>query len=356
LLGITTVVFGVGFAEKTASTFSITLAVVSATAIGVTAAVLKPRERWVAGLVAVLGGATSLFAVSTRAFSDSRSAAVLGENANGIGFVAALGLVAGLTLIRRPHVMTSFLGGVAVVMCSVALFVSGSRSALVAAISGAVALTCHRLFRTHQSGARSLALLGVLALVVILVAGPLTRGFLRAVGRDEVLAQVNLADRGAALDYAVRAGLASPITGVGLGRLAEESGQDPVSGPGLSAHNVFAGLFAEAGVAPFVALVGLSLVALLRACRYSPRTLLPLVVSTLSGGIAFGWWGASRLGPLALLILGAVAARSSTERGCQSGALAAEKAVSGRNGAWTVTKQIPDPQRVALGRWRTSQL
>ncbi|SBT37745.1 O-antigen ligase family protein [Micromonospora auratinigra] len=281
----------------------IPLAIIYATVLGAAATIVGPNGRTVACWLAVLGVVAAIAALETPALGTDRNTVVLGENANGIGMFTAVGLIAGLVTARRARAVVRVAGWAAAVVCALGVIASGSRGALLAVVAGGAALIFHRAIVARPAKAVP-AMLVVLTLLAV-TAGPLADRFLGFVGREQTGAQLNVVGREDAARYAIEQGLAHPLTGVGLGRLAQVSAVDPAAAYALRAHNVFAGAFAESGLLVVLALLGICVLALLAARRFAPATMLPLVTAVVISSVSVEWWGFGRTGPCALLVLGA---------------------------------------------------
>jgi hypothetical protein len=306
LAGFVSLLVGVGFADiPSTPTLGIAEAILYACVLGVAAAIVRPDPRVIALTVAAAGTCISLLALATPALQTARETVVLGQNANGVGHLAALGLVAGLTALPRWRTPGGVAGLAMAVACAGGLLRSGSRGALLVAVGGVAVFLMHRLIARRP--ATAIATLAGVTGVLYLVTEPLLNVFVEIVGRTGSQAELNTESRTAALFYALDQGMSHPILGVGLGGLADASLSDPGSGLGLRAHNVFAGAFAETGVITLIALVAAVGMAFLRARAHSARVMLPTVTAVAISGLSLEWWGASGTGPLALLVLGSAA-------------------------------------------------
>lgn len=305
VLAVTTLVFGLAF-TGIHDTGGEPMAVVFAAALGICAALLRPAVGTL--LIAIIGVGTlaSYAALTSNQLRVDRNAVLIGENANGIGMLAALGLVACALALRQRHLSIRALAVLGGWLCAAGVLASGSRGALLAVFAGVATLLAHRLLVGPPI--RAAMILAALSAVILFVSGPAFDMLLQLSGRQGNGTTQNIVARQAALSYAVHAGLAHPFSGVGLNRLATVSHADPNSGLGLSAHDVFAGLFAECGVFAFTALVVLCALALVRSGRQSPAVELPLVVTVIVSGLSLEWWGTGLTGAMALLILGSAVA------------------------------------------------
>jgi hypothetical protein len=299
--GALSVAFGLLLAPPVPGRISVILAVGYATALGVAAALTRISTAWFAAVIVALGVWISLAAWRTPELSANRTLAVLGENANGVGMFAGVGVVSALVLFKERSVPIRLLALAGAVACLVGVYVSGSRGAAVVCFVGVAVLVFGRLLRDTTVGG-AIRATGVL-LAAAAVSYELVGWFGDVTGRVARGADVNLTARSESLSYAVEVGLQKPLSGVGLTRLSEVSRLDLSSGVGLRAHNAYAGVFAELGVVGLVPLLLLCALAVVRARQRSSQAL-ALVAAVLSAGISLEWWGAGQTGPLALLVLG----------------------------------------------------
>ncbi len=282
------------------------LAVAYTTAVGVTAAATRITPLLVARCLLALGFLATYSALTSARLTADRTTVILGENANGVGFLIALGLVAGVLLLRNRGLRGPVIGGAAAVTGVFALFATGSRGAVLAASVGVAVIALRRLI----SGGRVKAVVAVACLAgsVLLAASPVTDAFLDATGREASGAQQNVVDRERSLAFAVQQGVAHPLFGIGLGGLAG-------GGQQLSAHNVFGGIFAESGAIAALLFTAICALSLLRAREHAPRSLLPLLAAVIISGLSLEWWGQGRTGPVAMLVIGAALGLPRAARG-----------------------------------------
>lgn len=279
------------------------LSIVYAGVLGTATAIIRPSRSVIVYSTTTLGCIAALAALTTANLLQARTTVVLGTNANGVGFLAAVGAIAALTLLQQNSTGSRVVGVFAFGLCSAGLFQSGSRGALVAGLAGAVVLVLHRAIASTTVRAAFAASAGAGA--VVTVAGPAMSELLKATGRLQSSAATSLDQRQAAFSQALRQGLAHPLTGIGIGNTAGASQRDPNAPLGLSAHNVFAGVFAESGVIPIVGLALLAVLALLRSREFAAAWALPLVITVLVGGGSLEWWGEGQTGPVSMLLLAA---------------------------------------------------
>jgi hypothetical protein len=317
LLGLGTLATGLGLAGPLAEN-GVLFAVVYATVASVAAAVIRPSGTTVAFIMCCPGTVITLVCLFGSNMSTDRRSMVLGENANGVGFLAAIGLVAGLTLIGRSTKTIAGFGFTAAFICTVGVAVSASRGALLAAVGGVAALVLARVIASRWTWA-TLACAGVTGLLII-TAGPVSHLFVEYAGRPSDRAQASYDAREFMVGYAIEQGLSHPLLGVGLGRLADVSVADPESRVMLRAHNAFAGVFAESGLVVLALLLAVCLAAFLSARKYDARRLLPLVTVVVVTGFSLEWWGAGSTGAAAMLILGSALGLGMAQPRTRSGA------------------------------------
>jgi hypothetical protein len=245
----------------------------------------------------------AVYAVAALAYPDfirDRAQAVLGENANGVGLLCGLGVVAAASAFVAKR-GTWWWTLPTVGLCLLGTAATGSRGAVLACAAGIVAIFLKSRFEGPALKAVSWAIL--VGGSFYLLAGPLLRWFVQFSGRGEVGSQ-NVDVRRESLIFAIHTGLENPLTGVGLGRLSLVSADDPESRLGLAAHNAFAGMFAESGVLT-LALMGLVSVWALNQARNSAASGdFALLVAVLTAAVSFDWWGTAHVGVLAMLLIG----------------------------------------------------
>lgn len=221
-----------------------------------------------------------------------------GENANGLGTFAALGFVSAMALIatRGTRRMLRITALAVMPLCGLGLVASGSRGALLVVTVGAVSL----VWAMAEARSRPLILASGLALAMFVTAGSsgALDWFVQQSGRQ--IGAGSLLGREAVLRQAIRIGMENPLSGVGFGGL-EHRGLGAFAG--LSAHNVYLGLFAATGLVPTLMLAVLAVAAVRRSLTYSGHQLFPLVFSLLAAGASLDWIPAAKLGAFALGIL-----------------------------------------------------
>jgi len=304
-LGSATLLIGLGLSTRSSAedgAGGIGLAVLFATLVGVTAALASPPLSATLVVIGGLGAAISIAAIASPALRLDRNTVIVGENANGVGFTAALAVIACLVALRHGNRLLKLAAAPTIVLACTGVFVTGSRGALVTLAVGASVSFAQPLLAGPP--ARAIVVGTLLAGLMVVSSGPVTSRFAALVGRDASGSQVNVTARESSLAYAVSAGLEHPVTGVGLGELAAVSRDDPASRLDLRAHNVYAGLFAEAGLLPLGLMLLICGLAIARTRRHASSNLLPIVSGVIVGGFSLEWWGSGRTGPIALLVIG----------------------------------------------------
>lgn len=299
--GAVTLSLGVLFAQVHQERTQLAISVLYATGIGFAAAISNMRPGLVFALLSTLGAWAALSAGNTPALQTDRTVAVLGENANGIGMIAALGFVAALMGSIYIRGMQKWLYLIGIVTCLWGVYVSASRGAIVICFAGVTVLLIGRWLRGPS--VKSIFVSLVASVAVVFLAQQLVNWFADITGRTALGADANFTARGETLSYAIQQGLDHPVFGVGLGQLAAFSEGDSNSHLGQRAHNVYAGVFAELGVPALILMLILCGLAVYHARRYSTGAL-ALVFSVLVAGISLEWWGAGRTGVIAMFILG----------------------------------------------------
>lgn len=280
------------------------LSVLYCSVVGIAACVIRPRPGLVVGVLGVLSMVVSFDALRDSALrTDRGNAVLLGLNANGIGFLCALGLVVGTMIARRRGVRFKLVGVLVALIGLAGTIQSGSRGAFLASLAGAIVVVlANRLQRVQAGDAAMLAGAGI----VLYLASPTAMDWLaRAAGRDTTAIATNVTSRESASTYAIHATGQHPLTGVGLFGLDRYSLLDINANFHLSAHNVFIGRFAESGVLSGVCLLVTMALALVGSWRASAALLLPLFAYLCVAGISIDWLADSRLSPLSFLVVGA---------------------------------------------------
>jgi hypothetical protein len=255
------------------------------------------------------GATASWVAITSPGLIQDRSEVLLGENANGLGLMAALGIVGTLGCVRRYRL--GLLWGLpTLVLCMSGVTASGSRGALLAAVGSALVACLFPALR--GSWRRSSLVLVAAATAMIFAVRPLVEWFTTYSGRSAA-SYANVGSRQDALGFAITTGFDHPLTGVGIGNLAGFSLSDSTDRLGLRAHNQLAGLFAETGAIGLLLLVTLFVIAFRGAYRSDRAGGLIAVSGVLCASMSLEWWATARLGVLAVLIL---AAASHPTTGC----------------------------------------
>jgi hypothetical protein len=219
----------------------------------------------------------------------------MGENANGLGVIAAFGMVAAVTLAfgGSQRLPLRFVAALAALVCALGVVASGSRGAFITGASGLaafafIALRGRSIFRA----------MGALLLLVIGLASGAGRGlewYLERSGRD-ISAGASLEGRKEVLRQGLQVGLDNLLSGIGFGGLERVA-------IGISAHNTYVGLFAATGVVPALLLLLATVSAIRRSTQSRERHVLPLLIAVLVSGISLDWIPTARLGPIAFGLL-----------------------------------------------------
>jgi len=300
-LGGATLVFGVALAPTEAGLGGTRTAVLHATLVGIGAAMVRLTERQVALVTGTTGLAGAAALLTTPEISLDRTVAVLGQNANGLGFLSAVGLVALMGLVRGgARWWTALLVGLILVL-AMGVLASASRGAVVAASAGVVVLVLPRWARS--TAPRALVALSLATLFLAVLSRPALALFIHVTGRPVVGEAGSLDTRQSLMTFALERALDNPLTGVGLGNIGTVSLSSAENRIGQRSHNVFVGIFAEAGVFALTALLLLCGLALYQSRRHSPLVGLPLAITVSVGGLALEWWGASGTGLVAVFVL-----------------------------------------------------
>jgi O-antigen ligase len=231
----------------------------------------------------------------------------IGENANALGMLAALGVVGAIGLaMRRPmDVRRTSVGALAALLCALGTISSGSRGALLVAAAGVAVHVALPALR--RSRVRALATVAVLGGATYWIALPALTWFLLKAGR-KIDATGEFDVREHILRASIQAGLDNPLSGVGFANLQLMSGT-------ISPHNAYVGLFAATGALPTIFLGILLFVAVARARVSQEGNMLPLLVAALVIGFSLDWIPTAKLGPIVLALLACCAALSAASGG-----------------------------------------
>lgn len=285
------------------ATFQQSVVIATGSLLAIVLIAAAPSIEQVCIVLVFIGGVAALLASRVHGYAQDRSEVVLNLNANGVALLGVTGAIAALVVARsRPRFR--WVWWAAAIGSGSTLLSTGSRGALISVLAGVVTLVVG-----VGSGPawRRLTRLGGSLTVMAMVAPVLVNWLFIFTGRGE--RQDNSFDvRRATLRLAADVGLAHPLTGAGMGRLSEISASDPGIGLGLSAHNVFAGMFAELGIITLVTFVVILGVAVLRAAKTNRGGTLPLIVTVVAFGLSIEWFPADRIGPVCMLIVGAALA------------------------------------------------
>lgn len=302
LLGALTVLTGIVLAHDFGSTQGRGSAVLYATAVGVAAALAAQTFKFIGVCLWSAAVPMAIVAYVSPDLQVDRTTAVLGENANGVGVVAALGFVAAVTSMRAAPPHLRMLAIPVTVVCVAGVLVSGSRGALSVVLAGGItALVWTRSARV--SGWRIAGLI-VAAGVALLYAEELFDRFLVFAGRSVLVETGVLDSRLSLLPFAIEQGVNNPLLGVGMGQLGAVGAGTAGYRVDQRAHNVYLGAFAETGILVAVLLVAVSVLALHRAWTVAKVTGLPLAVAAVTVGMSLEWWGSGVVGPVVMLVIG----------------------------------------------------
>jgi O-antigen ligase len=284
-----------------ASTSSLALAIVhavtAAMAIASTALTLPVLAR----CVGPAGLTVAWAAYSTPQLLNDRTVAAAGQNANGVGMIAALALVlavVGVFADRRLWRAWHF--GVALA-CSIAVFISQSRGAYLALAIGLLVLMSGKiLVRRSLVGwfgiGVFLAAATVLGVQLVAWVGQVTGRFSTSATATE-----SLQTRLDAAQYSAQQGLQHPLYGVGLTNLVDYSSLHDGYAV-VRSHVVYLGVWGEVGLLAASLLFVLCWRAVKHARELGPSELAP-IAATLVAGISLNWWPSSGTGAVALSIL-----------------------------------------------------
>lgn len=296
---------GVAMTPRSEATFQQSLAIVGGGLLAAVVIVTAPSTRAVCKVLVTIGLVMSIMASQIDGFAQARSLTVLGENANGTALLAVLGSLAAMILARTAPRGRGLVWWAGSLVCASGVLWTGSRGALLGLLGGVIAMLIVRLVRKSSSRLLATVVGGVL---VAFVAPPLVLRLFEISGRG--LGQDNsLAVRELTLRLALEVGLDHPLTGAGMGSLSEISARNPEVGLGLSAHNVFAGIFAELGAITLVLFLSVLVMAGLVAARERSGLVLPLLVAVVAMGLSVEWWPGTRLGPICMLVVGLAMSR-----------------------------------------------
>ena len=272
-------------------------AVTTAMAIAATALPLPVLAR----AVGPAGLTVAWAAYSTPQLLNDRTVAAAGQNANGVGMIAALGLVLAVVGLLTDRGLWRFWHLGVSLSCGLAVFISQSRGAYLALAIGVLVLVSGKLLVRRSLG-------GWLGIGVFLIAATLLGIRLVAwVGqftgrfRTTEVADESLQTRLDAAMYSLQQGLVHPLDGVGLTNLVNYSNLNGGYAT-VRSHVVYLGVWGEAGLLA-ASLLGVTCWrAVTRARRLGRHELAP-VAATLVAGISVNWWPSSGTGAVALSVI-----------------------------------------------------
>lgn len=303
LLGSLTVLIGIVLAQNAGPSRGQGLAVVYATAVGMAAALGAQGFAVIGACLWSAALPMAVIAYGSPALRIDRTMAVLGENANGVGTVSALGFVAAVAMVRSAPLYLRVVALPVAVVCLAGVLVSGSRGALAVVLAGGV--TALVWSTSARAGGRRIVGLVVAAGIAFLYTEPLFDRFLVFAGRSVLVGDPALDSRLSLLPFALEQGLSHPLRGVGLGQLGTVGASFAGYRVDQRAHNVYVGAFAETGIIISVLLIIVSALALRRAWAWARVTGLPLAVAAVMVGMSLEWWGSGVVGPVVMLVIGA---------------------------------------------------
>jgi O-antigen ligase len=261
------------------------------------AAVARPNPKWFLCAVAAVGAVYGLAASSSRILgSMGRAETVLGFNANGIGLLAASGLVAVATTLLlvpdwRMRLLTTALG----FACVLGLLASSSQGGLLALGTGLAAVAWYR------SKVAFVATLTAFAFTALIATLLFTSDVVSTVGgtaRTDADLQNSREVRLMIVEQLLPVWLESPITGVGRASTVVflpttdpginlETGLVPV---GIVPHNVFLHVLTMAGLIGFCACALVVIAGLgWRGAWQVRRLFVPLLATFAALGFANEW-------------------------------------------------------------------
>lgn len=241
-----------------------------------------------------------------------RDVAVLGLNVNGVGLLAALGLVAAALGVRfdKTWLIPAYLGmGYLGIVGIEAARSRGSYVIIVLALVGW--LLQRQLAGGGVSAAVGLLLYGALGVWASLqtfdAAGTITQ-------RIGMGADTRVGGRSDAFAYHLGVGLNHPLTGIGLGNSEAYAARDPfATNRGLNSHDMISGLLSQTGIFPLLLYFTLLLLAFRRATQRS-RWYLALVTPAIASTVLMMWWAQTTLSAILFGLLAAAAAQAAGPR------------------------------------------
>lgn len=273
------------------------------------AASIRPSRRLLMVSLVLTGCVLSVASLATNPFADLRSSVYLGFNANSLGLLLALSLVAAVALLTEQSVMLRIFGAATTPLLIAAILNTESRGAYASALAGLLIVI------VVGRSARAKLLLG-LAAVALLVLTPGTLTTFREVaigGRTVIDLESSGSVRIDAARLSTSLAITHPVFGIGFGEFPDRARQDDAVGITINTHNDFLGLAVSAGLPALAFLLWLLWLALRRGFRApDDRAWSAIVVAG-----AVGFLTANTLGTLAVsgafwLALGAVASRADT--------------------------------------------
>lgn len=286
---VTAVQFVLFDPERSAGGWLQLLAFESALLAGLAAVLVRPEPRFVLGCLAGTGTVYGGFALTEPALALDRATPVMGQNANGLGFLAAVGLVAALSLVvlDRSRVVALVASGAGVV-CGLGILATSSVTSGAVALAGALVVA--GLGVTGQpEQRRRLWLLGLgLVVPAIVLAVPLWQRF-GGLSRDLAALQNSWSIRTSGTRAALEYFWSAPWPGAGLGRTGEAVHDAGITPYPLAPHNAFIGIASDLGVIALVLFLALAVMVAWRTWALRNRMLAATIVTYLIGTVAIEW-------------------------------------------------------------------
>lgn len=261
----------------------------SAILAGLAAVLMRPEPRLVLGCLAGTGAVYAGFALTEPALALDRATPVAGQNANGLGFLAAVGLVAALSLVvldrSRVVALVALSAGV---VCGLGMLATSSVTSGAVALAGALVVAGLGVAGRPEQR-RRLWLLGLgLVVPAIVLAVPLWQRF-GGLSRDLAALQNSWSIRTSGTRAALEYFWSAPWPGAGLGRTGEAVHDAGITPYPLAPHNAFVGIASDLGVIALVLFLALAVMVAWRTWAPRNRMLAAPIVTYLVGAVAIEW-------------------------------------------------------------------
>ena len=265
------------------------VAMESALLAGAAALLTRPAPRLVLIWLAFTGTCYAILALSSPTLEAVRGTSVAGQNANGLGFLIAVGIAAAATLlVLERGTRWVVAGGATVALGAIGLMATSSITSGVVAGLGVVAAGVLGVTGTSWQRRRTLWLSAALFGSVLLLAVPLWQWF---GGQSRDLAGLaNSWDiRGTGTVAAWQLFWSAPFPGAGIGGSAQAVFDTGLAAQPVAPHNTFVGVASDLGVIALLLLLAMIVLLVMHLRCRANRTLVPVTVVYLAGALGIEW-------------------------------------------------------------------